>query len=183
MTINYLLPIRGFQAALAITVLGLISYGPFAFSSVTSQLNSNSRTVSSWWSTHWRQSSPMEINFLIFTPTWTVLALAPLLVVPLRLPHLLASAPAKWAMLALEGLTMVYWFGGFVALSVFLSDRICFGLVCDVARASTAISALNWVVWTGTFVMGVVEMVKRGGFRARRKKEEDTGKVEMHQGV
>ena len=82
---------------------------------------------------------------------------------------------------------MLYWFGGFVALAVFLSDRICFGTVCDVARASTAISALNWVAWAVTFVFGVIKMVKGGEMSYGRSKgvakEVDTGKVEMHQGV
>ena len=35
----------------------------------------------------------------------------------------------KWALLGLEGLTMLFWFSGFVALAVFLSGRICFGMV------------------------------------------------------
>jgi hypothetical protein len=145
--------------------------------------------VSSWWSTHWRQSSPSEVNFLIFAPSWTILALAALIVVPLKFSHMLSSKAAKCGMLALEGLTMLYWFGGFVALAVFLSDRICFGTVCDVARASTAISALNWLVWAVTFVFGVVQMVKggQGGWSFGRNqamgKEVGSGKVEMHQGV
>jgi hypothetical protein len=92
-------------------------------------------------------------------------------------------------MLALEMLTMLYWFGGFIALAVFLSDRICFGTVCDVARASTAISALNWVAWAVTFIFGVVQMVKGGsggwsfGKSKGMGKEVDNRKVEMHEGV
>jgi hypothetical protein len=101
---------------------------------------------------------------------------------------MLSSKAAKCGILALEGLTMLYWFGGFVALAVFLSDRICFGTVCDVARASTAISAVNWLVWAVTFVFGVVQMVKggQGGWSFGRQsvgKEAGSGKVEMHQGV
>lgn len=71
-----------------------------------------------------------------------------------------------------------------MALAVFLSDRICFGTVCDVAKASTAISAVNWVAWAGTFGWGCVKMIRGGGLGFARK---DAGvgepKVEMHQGV
>jgi hypothetical protein len=99
---------------------------------------------------------------------------------------MLSSKGAQIGLLALEGLTMLYWFGGFVALAVFLSDRICFGTVCDVARASTAISAVNWLVWTVTFGFGVFTMVKGGsgsGWTIGKKQPQMQGKVEMHQGV
>lgn len=36
----------------------------------------------------------------------------------------------KWALLAIEGMTMLFWLSGFVSLGVFLSGRICFGMVC-----------------------------------------------------
>jgi hypothetical protein len=131
----------------------------------------------------------MEVNFLIFAPSWSILALAALIVVPLKFSDKLSSKGAKLGLLALEGLTMMYWFSGFVALAVFLSGRICFGTVCDVARASTALSAVNWLVWTVTFVFGVVQMVKggSGGWSFGKKNSlgqgVSGGKVEMHQGV
>lgn len=102
-----------------------------------------SRAVSSWWSTHWRQSSPSEVNFLIFAPSWTILALVPLVVLPLRFSHLTTSTAAKYGILALEMLTMLFWFGGFIALAVFLSDRICFGTVCLIILSSKMMSSKN----------------------------------------
>ncbi|KAF2826462.1 hypothetical protein CC86DRAFT_455943 [Ophiobolus disseminans] len=169
MAVSWIYPVRGVQAVLAIAVLGLMGY------------------VSSWWATHWRQSSPSEVNFLIFAPSWTILTLVLLVALPLKFSHLLSSKAAQWGLLGLELLTMLYWFGGFVALAVFLSDRICFGTVCDVARASTVISALSWVAWAVTFVFGAIRMVKGGGMSFGRRqgvaKEVESGKVEMHQGV
>ncbi|KAH7412174.1 hypothetical protein DE146DRAFT_642472 [Phaeosphaeria sp. MPI-PUGE-AT-0046c] len=167
MAVNWVIPVRAVQGVLSLTVLGLMAY------------------VSSWWATHWRQSSPMEINFLIFAPSWSVLALAALVVVPMKFSHMLSSKGAKMGLLALEGLTMLYWFAGFIALAVFLSDRICFGAVCDVARASTALSAVTWLSFAVTFVFGVVQMVKggSGGWSIRKKSSGGEGKVEMHQGV
>jgi hypothetical protein len=187
--VNWILPMRGVQAVLSITVLGLMAYGKSCQSIIRLLIMLlTSRTVSMWWSTHWRQSSPSEVNFLIFAPSWTVLALGALIVVPLKFSHMLSSKGARIGLLAVEGLTMLYWFAGFVALAVFLSDRICFGTVCDVARASTAISAVNWLVWAVTFAFGVIQMVKGGSGWSFGKKSNagqgfGSGKVEMHQGV
>ncbi|KAH6868810.1 hypothetical protein BKA58DRAFT_317599 [Alternaria rosae] len=169
MAINWILPVRAAQAVLSIVVLGLMAY------------------VSSWWSTHWRQSSPMEINYLIFAPSWTILSLIPLLLTSLpKFSHLSEKGSVKWALLGLEGLTMLFWFSGFVALAVFLSGRICFGMVCDVARASTVISSVSWLAWAVTFVFGVIGVVKGRsggmsmGFGSRAPKNKE---VDMHQGV
>jgi len=76
---------------------------------------------------------------------------------------------------------MLFWFAGFIALAVFLSDRICFGMVCDVARASTAVSAVNWVAWAATFVFEVVGVVKGRGVRFGAKTADK--EVDSHQGV
>jgi hypothetical protein len=123
---------------------------------------------------------------------------------------------------------MLFWFSGFVALAVFLSGRICFGMVCsirvfllspclfipllllayadvpegkvgcganaivgqvcDVARASTAISALSWLAWAVTFVFGAVGVIKGrsvGGDMGMGfgRKMKESKKVDMHQGV
>ncbi|KAJ4369738.1 hypothetical protein N0V83_005501 [Neocucurbitaria cava] len=164
MAISWIHPVRGVQALLSVVVLGLMAY------------------VSSWWSSHWRQLSPSEVNFMIFAPAWSILALTALLVIPMKFSHLLASPAARYGMLGLEALTMLFWFGGFIAMAVFLSDRICFGTVCDVARAGTVISAFNWVAWTVTFVFGVIGVVK-GGAMSFGKKRTVTKEVDMHQGV
>lgn len=39
----------------------------------------------------------------------------------------------KWALLGIEGMTMLFWLSGFVSLGVFLNGRICFGMVCIVS--------------------------------------------------
>jgi hypothetical protein len=143
------------------------------------------KSVSSWWSRHWRESAPTEVNFLIFAPTWSIVALAALTVIPLKFSHMLSSKMAQIGVLVLEGLTMVYWFGGFIALAVFLGDRICFGKVCDVARASAAISGISWAVWAVTFGFGVFQLIKGGSGWSFGRKQPDmgNGKVQMHQGV
>jgi hypothetical protein len=142
MAINYILPIRAVQAVLSITVLGLMSYGaPLQPKALFLFYLLSPIAVSSWWSSHWRQSSPSEVNFLIFAPSWTVLTILALVLAQLRYSHLTSSKGAQWSLLALEGLTMLFWFGGFVALAVFLSDRICFGTVCTTPPRSEDVAS------------------------------------------
>jgi hypothetical protein len=117
---------------------------------------------------------------MIFSPVWSLLTLAVLMVVPWKMPRIAESPVPKALLVGLEGLTMLYWFGGFIALAVFLSDRICFGTVCSVAKASTAISAFSWVVWVVTAAWNV-KLLFDG--RLRRGGAGMEPKVEMHQGV
>lgn len=124
--------------------------------------------------------SPVEVNFLIFSPVWSLLAIAALVVVPMKMTSFASSTAGRYGLLALEILTMLYWFGGFVALAVFLRDRICFGGVCDVAKAGTALSAVSWLAWMASVVLSVMGVLRAKNEVAPMLKEP---KVEMHQGV
>ncbi|KAJ4378661.1 hypothetical protein N0V86_005531 [Didymella sp. IMI 355093] len=92
--INPMHPVRGAQAILAIVVLGLMAY------------------VSSWWTSHWRQSSPAQISFLLFAAIWSLATLLPIFLVPLKFSHLLSSAGVRWGLVALDALSMLFWFAG-----------------------------------------------------------------------
>ncbi|KAF2711018.1 hypothetical protein K504DRAFT_489966 [Pleomassaria siparia CBS 279.74] len=162
MAVNWILPVRALQTVLSIVVLGLMAY------------------VSSWWTSHWRQLSPAEVNWLVFAPVWTLVALIALVALPWKMPQYTNSKVSSMALFALEALTMVHWLAGFIALAVFLSDRICFGTVCQVAKAGTVIAAFQWVTWTVTLVFAGVRVFGRGQNVAPMLKEP---KVEMHQGV
>lgn len=165
---NWMLPVRATQAVLSIVILGLMAY------------------VSSWWSSHWRQSSPIEINYLIFAPAWSLLTLAPLLLISLgKFTHLAEQTTMKWALLGIEGMTMLFWLSGFVSLGVFLNGRICFGMVCDVARASTALSAISWFTWIATFGLSVMAIIKgrKASVASAGKKPYGNEEIKMHQGV
>lgn len=88
------------------------------------------------------------------------------------------------AFVALEALTTLYWLAGFIAMAVFLSGRICFGAVCQVAKFSVGFSALAGVSWGVTTVFGVWGLVRRrgAGMDGGMGKGDD-GKVVIHQGV
>ncbi len=85
--------------------------------------------------------SPSQNNFLIFTSLWTLLALIYLTLSPWLFPR----AAHKFAILAIEALTMLFWFAGFIALAVFLSRLLtCGGNACRSARAACVFAAFEW---------------------------------------
>ncbi len=75
---------------------------------------------------------------------------------------------------------MLFWFASFVALAVFLSGRICFGQVCDVARAGTVFGGLSWAVAAGGFGYGMYLAITAEKRRVLTAQKPD---VAMQQGV
>jgi len=136
MAFIFTLPLRAAQAVFTIIVLGLTAF------------------VANWWSGYWHNLAPSEINFLLFTSVWTIVALVYLIVVPWRFAN--SAAGHKYGILAAEGLTMLFWFAGFVALAVFLSNRVCFGQVCNVAKAAVVFASLEWLIFAATTVMAAL---------------------------
>jgi hypothetical protein len=68
--------------------------------------------------------------------------------------------------LALEIIVTIFYFAGFVALSVFLSKLLfCRGSVCAAARAAAVFAALSFATWFLTAVLLGIDIFK-GGFRA-----------------
>jgi hypothetical protein len=121
MAFNYTLPLRAVQAVLTIIILGLTAYD-----------------VSIW--------SPSETNFLLFCSIWTILALAYLIIAPGRYP----TAAHKFGILAAEVLTMIFWFAGFIAEAVLLTDTGCHrGSVCRTMQAATVFAAFEWYIAEG----------------------------------
>jgi hypothetical protein len=62
--------------------------------------------------------SPASVDFMLFTSLWTLLAVAYLLLVPTRFPR----AAHKYAIAAVEFITMIFWFAAFVSVAVRWSD-------------------------------------------------------------
>jgi hypothetical protein len=76
---------------------------------------------------------------------WTLLVLLYLILVPWRFSGLLERDKfAGYSIVILEGLTMIFWFAGFIALAVWLGNRVCFGRVCSAAKAATVFAAFEW---------------------------------------
>lgn len=51
-----------------------------------------------------------------------------------------------YAILAVDAVTMIFWFAGFIALAVFLGDRVCYGNVCNCAKTAAVFAAFEWYV-------------------------------------
>lgn len=63
----------------------------------------------------------------------------------------------------------MFWFAGFVALSVFLSNLLfCRGAVCRAAQADVAFSSFSFAIWAASAVLTGQELIKlRRGAAAR----------------
>lgn len=85
--------------------------------------------------------SPSRVNFLIFVSVWTLLALIYLALTPRFFP----SLAHKFAILALDAVTMIFWFAGWVALAVFKDNlQLCWGGICHVMTAAIVFGAFEW---------------------------------------
>ncbi|KAK0112599.1 hypothetical protein ONS95_014342 [Cadophora gregata] len=132
MGFNYgilILPIRAVQALFSIIVLGTLAYAADRLF-----------------------DSPSEINFLIFASVWTLLALAYLILAPMKFPQF----AHKFAILGVEAVTMIFWFAGFIALADLLGDARCSGRggrgngVCRSSIAGCVFAAFEWILFAIT---------------------------------
>jgi hypothetical protein len=133
MAFNFTLPLRVAQGILAIIILGLMAY-----------------VVSAWNGPYGTSWSPAEANFLLFCAVWTLLAVAYLIVAPARFP----TAAHKFGILAAEFVTMIFWFAGFIAFAVLLTDWGCrYGSPCRSSQAATVFGAFEWLLFSATTIM------------------------------
>ncbi|QDS68448.1 hypothetical protein FKW77_010815 [Venturia effusa] len=137
MAFNYTLPLRIAQALLAILVLGLMAY------------------VVSEWNGPYGTWSPTEANFFLFVSVWTILAVAYLIVAPARFP----TAAHKYGILAAEFITMLFWFAGFIAFAVLLTDWDCrSGSPCRSSQAAVVFGAFEWLLFAATTIMAALHV-------------------------
>lgn len=58
---------------------------------------------------------------------------------------------------------MLFYFAGFVAVSVFLGKLLfCRGSVCGAARADAVFAAFNWLLWSGSSALVAINLFKGG---------------------
>jgi len=132
-----ILPIRIVQTVFAIIVLGVLAY------------------AANDWAWYW---SPSQINFLIFASVWTLLAVAYLVIAPVRFQ----TAAHKFGILAAESITMIFWFAGFIALAVLLTDAGCsahsgrYWGPCRAAIAGDVFAAFEWLLFATTTIMSAL---------------------------
>jgi len=134
---THMVLLRSGQTACSLVVLGFNAY------------------VAHWWHSYWHEISPAEVNFNIFASLCTMLTLA--------WQVYSRNAPGKvsrYVSLGLDVLNVIFWFGGFVSLAAFLGARVCFGNVCNVARAAIVMAALEWLLFAVTTTYLALFVVK-----------------------
>lgn len=90
----------------------------------------------------WSWYSSDEVNFDLFNAIWTLVIALPYLSL---VPIFLANLSHIYAVLAIEILTMIFWFAGFIALGAVLPPaRFCHGSPCDSLQAATVFAAFEW---------------------------------------
>jgi hypothetical protein len=139
--------------------------------------------VANWYNADTLTASPSQVNFLIFVAVFTFVVIAYLEITPRyakrgkyppSFPHRVISLTMTFAAshpyihLALESLLSLFYFAGFIALSVFLSKLLfCRGSVCAAAKAAVTVSVSNWLLWSLTTIMLAWDIFKEG-YRKRR---------------
>lgn len=88
-------------------------------------------------------ASPDRTNFMLFNAIWSLLVLAYVGLTPLYMTNLFH----KLAALALEAITMIFWFAGSIALAVMIGAPRCGGnTFCGSYEAAIAFGFFLWYV-------------------------------------
>jgi len=150
------LPLRAVQVVFSIIVLGLTAYVINAFN-----------TPYGW---DW---SPDSVDFMLFCSIWTLLVVAYLVITPSRFPHL----AHKYAVAAVEAVTMIFWFAAWVAVATLWGDWHCGsrGGVCGAGTAAIVFSAFIWLTFVITTIVSALHI--------RRTSRGDTAPPPQMQGV
>ncbi|EEP79237.1 conserved hypothetical protein [Uncinocarpus reesii 1704] len=135
------LGLRGVQAVFGIIVLGLTAYIASELSFFTSDI----------------------INFMIFNGVWTAFIVVPYMILA---PMFFPIAAHLYAIIAVDAVTMIFWFAGFIALAARIpTNSDCNGNpICGSYKAATAFGAFEWALFVATLVLVVLPVVRnRGG--------------------
>ncbi|KKZ63202.1 hypothetical protein EMCG_02407 [[Emmonsia] crescens] len=155
---NIILGLRGAQGLLAIIILGLTGYAINRAGGYSD-----------------------EVNFLLFNSIWTLLIAVPYLVLsPLYIPKI----AHKYALIAVEAVTLLFWFAGFIAVAAILPpSQLCkHSAICKALQAATVFGAFEWLLFVATTVLVVVLPLFRGGGDGTPKPEAPVD-MQAHQAV
>jgi len=108
-----------------------------------------------------RSYTPSQVNFMLFNSIWSLLVLAYVGLTPLYMTHLFH----KLASLALEAVTMLFWFAGSIALAVLVGGPLqCGGnSFCGSIEAAIAFGFFLWVIFTVLVVLDGIEAMRSRG--------------------
>lgn len=145
MTFPWIYPVRAVQALFGVIVIGLTGYGLFILKNIRNirNINTNKSPVVSTFYNEWSYSN--TVNFLLFLGCWTTFVAVPYLVIsPIWLPRLAHHHIIP----AVEVITMIFWFAGFIAMGAMLpSPRWRYGShgsAYSSLQAATIFGSFEW---------------------------------------
>jgi hypothetical protein len=127
-----ILVLRSAQAVFSLTIFGLALY------------------VVHWWDKYWHDMPPSQISFLVCCSVWSLVCLVYFVGTANRPSLRKTCFKNEYIVLALDSLNIMVWFTGSINLAVLLGRRVCFGIICHVAKAAIAFSALQWLLFSLT---------------------------------
>ncbi|CAK7563877.1 MAG: hypothetical protein SEPTF4163_001757 [Sporothrix epigloea] len=136
--------------------VGIIHIAAIIFAIV--ELGLTAYCVHVWDHSYWTDSAPSILKFLLFAAVWSFIVLLYIGITPLyftRFFHRLAS-------LALEWITMIFWFAGSVALAVDVGGPVhCGGNhYCGAVRAAIAFGFLMWLMFLLLVIVDTFESLR-----------------------
>ncbi|KAJ5319380.1 uncharacterized protein N7506_012084 [Penicillium brevicompactum] len=136
MAIPWLFPVRIAQALFGVIVIGLTGY-----------------VVSTYWDS-WAWSD--TVNFVLFLGCWTAFVAVPYLALsPIFFPRLAHHLVIP----AVEVITMIFWFAGFIAIGAQLPPpRYCHTSACSSLQAATIFGAFEWAMFAVTTFFAVLDV-------------------------
>jgi hypothetical protein len=103
-----------------------------------------------WW-------TPSILSFMLFNSVWTLLLLAYLFLAPLYFARFFHGVAA----LALEWITMIFWFAGSIALAAYWGSPKCFGnTYCGSTEAAIAFGFFIWALFAFFVFIHTVAFVR-----------------------
>jgi hypothetical protein len=110
------------------------------------------------WVTNQTPSLRNSLAFMLFTSLWTLLAVAYLVISPRRFP----AAAHEYAIIAVEFLTMLFWFAAFVAVASNVGTVGYsfweYTALYKVAVAAVVFSALVWLTFVVTAALAAMHI-------------------------
>ncbi|KAL4788424.1 membrane-associating domain-containing protein [Aspergillus varians] len=99
-------------------------------------------------------------NFMLFNGVWTFFIVVPYFILA---PIFAPALAHRWALPGVDGVTMIFWFAGFIALAVDLGDVVgcSHSSVCQGVQAAAVFGAFNWVLFLATTVLNTLGAVRR----------------------
>ncbi|KAL7799854.1 hypothetical protein V8C37DRAFT_365736 [Trichoderma ceciliae] len=107
-------------------------------------------------------STPPSINFLLFSPIFTISSILYIEFTPRFVP----TAIHPIVSLGIEAINIIFYFSGFIAVAVCLGDlAFCDGSVCMAGRGAAVLAAAQFSLWMASAILAAKEIFKGGGQR------------------